>query len=448
MKTRRLGAAAVSAGLLLTLAACSDSSDPNASDGNGNGGDTVEVVIWDTGLLGKTTEDGKPDIDNSFLDQAAAMFQEENPNIHIKVVQQGGDITANGAEFQAASIAGNGPDMRVQYAGGPTLSYSDFFLDLSDVFDQATYDSITGWNTVRENYDSNGALLGLPYGAGSYFTVFYNKDMLTAAGLNPDNPPTTWEGLMANGKQILDTTGQTPFWVANLEGYVGAWVVGALLGGELGPTVSTDMYTGVIPVDNPSFVKVYQAWADFGASGLTNADAGEVSNGDSTAGFVQGKGAYYIVGSWENENMTKEFGDGVGTFFIPMLQGAKYPNTAAGGPNVAVSVTNYSKHQAEAEKFLQFLARPDVQDIYVKLNQIEASSNKNGDPSVITNPLLQEQAKQLANVDDVVYPFDNVMPSSVIDLFYKLNASVFLGGTSPEDAVQQLSDAFATAQAE
>ena len=26
---------------------------------------------------------------------------------------------------------------------------------------------------------------------------------------------------MANGQQILDTTGQVPFWVANLEGYVG-----------------------------------------------------------------------------------------------------------------------------------------------------------------------------------------------------------------------------------
>lgn len=444
MGIRKLGAAAVAAGLLVSLAACSSSADPDAS-GSADSGEKVKLVIWDTGLLGKTQEDGSADLENSFLDQAAALFEEENPNVEIEVVQQGGDITSNGAEFQAASIAGNGPDMRVQYAGGSTLSYADFFMDLSDVFPQETYDSMTGWNTVRADYDPDGALLAMPYGAGSYFTVFYNKEMLEAAGLDPDDHPTTWEELMENGQTILDETGQTPFWVANLEGYVGAWVVGALLGGELGPTVSTDMYTGNVPVDNEKFVKVYQAWADFGASGLVNADAGEVSNGESTAGFVQGKGAYYIVGSWENENMVNEFGDNVGTMFIPMLSGAEYSNTAAGGPNVAVSITNYSKHQTEAAEFLNFLARPEIQDIYVELNQVEASSNKNGDASVITNPLLQEQARQLATVDDIVYPFDNVMPSATIDLFYKLNASVFLGSTTPEDAVKQLSDSYASA---
>jgi hypothetical protein len=44
----------------------------------------------------------------------------------------------------------------------------------------------------------------------------------------------------------------------------------------------------------------------------------------------------------------------------------------------------------------------------------------------------------LQGVDEVAFPFDSFMPQSVIDLFYRLNSSTFLGTTSPEDAVAQL----------
>ena len=275
----------------------------------------------------------------------AVKFEEANPGVDITVVQQGGDITTNGAQFQAASIAGNGPDIRIQYAGGPTISFADFFTDLEPYLTPEIIDSMAGFNVNREGFKPDGRMLGMPYGAGNMFTVFANNEMLVAAGLDPAAPPQTWEELMANGQQILDTTGQVPFWVANLEGYVGAWVVSALAGGELGETIFTRMYTGEVPINDPAMVKVYEKWAEFGASGLTNPDAGQVSNGDSTAGFVQGKGAYYIVGSWENNNMIENFGDNVSTFFIPMLEGAAYPKMGAGGPEIALSITEYSEQQ-------------------------------------------------------------------------------------------------------
>ena len=429
MRMRKFAALVAAAGLAFTAAACgSDSTDGASTD------EQVELLVWDTGLLGRPAEEGG----QSFLDIAVERFQAEFPNITVKVVQQGGDISTNGAQFQAAAVAGTGPDIRIQYAGGPTLSFAEFFADHSDVFDADTFSNMSGWNTVRENYDPNGKLLGMPYGAGLYFNIFYNKQMLQDAGLNPDDHPETWDELLANARQIKERTGKNAFWMANLEGYVGAWFVGAMLGGELGETASLDMYRGTQALDSEAMLKVYQAWADLGASGLTNPDAGSVSNGESTAGFVQGKGAYYLVGSWENSNMATEFGDGVGTFYIPMLSGAQFPKAVAGGPAVSISITNYSTKQEAAKEFLRFLARPDIQDIYVQINQSEASNHKQSDPSVIQNALLQEQARQLVDFGPVVFPFDSVMPQSVIDLFYRLNASVFLGQTSPADAVAQL----------
>jgi ABC-type glycerol-3-phosphate transport system substrate-binding protein len=251
---------------------------------------------------------------------------------------------------------------------------------------------------------------------------------------------------MATGQDYKDATGNPPFFVANLEGYVGAWVVAALAGGEGGENTFTDMYSGAAPVDGDPMLKAYQAWAEFGSSGLTNPDAGELTNGESTAGFLKGISPYYIVGMWEDNNMVENFGDQVETFFIPVLDGAKYPVTATGGPSNALSITNYSKHQEEAKDFLRFLAQPELIDMYVSMTQIEASNSRSADPSVIESPLLQIQAQQLTEVPTKVYPFDNVMPQSVIDLFYRLNASVFLGTTTPEDAVAQLQAAYDAAQ--
>jgi ABC-type glycerol-3-phosphate transport system substrate-binding protein len=448
--TRRLAAVLLATGLAAAMAACSAEDGSQDADGAGDDssgeaaapGEPRELLIWDTGILGGALlENGEPDLDKSFLDWAAAEFETENPGVEVTTFQQGGDISSNAAQFQAASIAGDGPDIRIQYAGGPTLSFEQFFLDLSDTF-TTEFEDMSGWSTVRADYDPEGAVLGMPYGGGLYFVVFANNAVLDEAGLDPDDPPETWEEFLDNARVVEENTDKEGVWVANQEGYVGAWVVGALIGGELGEQASLDMYTGAAPVDSDAMVEVYQAWSDFGASELTNPDAGQLSNGDAVTGFVQGNAAYYLAGTWENQRMVDEFGDGVSWFFIPMLEGAEYPATAAGGPSIAVSITNYSENQDLAQDFLRFIATPEMQDEYVQRTIFsEASNHKEADPSVISNPLLQSQAEALPDIDNVVFPFDSVMPQSVIDLFYRVNASTFLNQVTPEDAASQLQDA-------
>jgi len=358
----------------------------------------------------------------------------------VFVVQQGGDITANTAQFQAASIAGNGPDVRIQFAGGPTISFGDFFTDVEPLVGTEVLDKLAGVNVNREGYDPAGRLLGMPYGAGNLFTVFQNHAVLEEAGLDPSNPPTSWEEMIENGQQVVDNTDKNGFWVANLEGYVGAWMISALVGGQLGESVFTQMYAGDVPVDDPAMVDAYQAFADWGAGGLINPDAGQVSNGESTAGFVNGSSAYYLVGSWENNNMLEAFGeDGVSSFFIPTLEGSDYPAMGAGGPEIAISITEYSENKELAAEFLKFLAQPENQDVFVELYQTQGSNHVDGDPSKIQSPLLRQQFEQLAlATDGVTFAFDSVMPAATIDLFYRVNAGVFLGSITPEDAVAQL----------
>lgn len=397
-----------------------------------------ELLIWDTGILGKDVSDD-PYADKAFLNQMVLEFEEANPGVSVTLVQQGGDISANAAQFQAAAIAGTGPDIRVQYAGGPTTSFAEFFEDLEPLIPAETLDAMAGQYVNREGFNSTGRLLGMTYGAGNLFVVFQNADVLKEAGIDPSVKPANWEALMANAKQVTDKTDKDGFYTGNLEGYPGAWFISNMVGGELGQTAFTDMFSGKIPVDDPAMIKAYQAYADWGASTVNNPDAAQAPAGGQ--GFVAGKAGYYLVGSWENNGMTDAFGaDGpVSSFFIPTLTGAKYSKIGSGGPEIALSITKASKNKALAAEFLKFIARPEHQDRFVEIYQTQGSNHKDGDPMKIKNPRLKEQFEQLAqSTDGVTFAFDSVMPQATIDLFYRVNSGVFSGAIKPADAVAQL----------
>lgn len=418
------------AALALTASLVGCSSSDEAASG--------ELLIWDTGILGKDVSDD-PYADKAFLNQMVLEFEEANPGVTVTLVQQGGDISANAASFQAAAIAGTGPDIRVQYAGGPTTSFAEFFEDLGPLIPAETLDAMAGQYVNREGFNSTGRLLGMTYGAGNLFVVFQNADVLKEAGIDPSVKPATWEALMANAKQVTDKTDKNGFYTGNLEGYPGAWFISNMVGGELGQTAFTDMYSGKISVDDPAMVKAYQAYADWGASTVNNPDAAQAPAGGQ--GFVAGKAGYYLVGSWENNGMTDAFGaDGpVSSFFIPTLTGAKYSKIGSGGPEIALSITKASKNKALAAEFLKFIARPEHQDRFVEIYQTQGSNHKDGDSSMIKNPRLKEQFEQLAqSTDGVTFAFDSVMPQATIDLFYRVNAGVFSGAIKPADAVAQL----------
>lgn len=436
MKLRKLAGVATAVALSATLVACAPAAEEETAGGEG---EVRELVIWDTGILGRTLETGDPYAENAFLNQMGVEFEAANPGVKVTIIQQGGDITANAAQFQAAMIAGTGPDIRVQYAGGPTTSFKDFFIDLEPYMTADMLSDMAGWHVNREGFKSDGALLGMPYGAGNLFVVFQNADILSEAGIDPTVRPESWEKLLANAEQVAAKTDKLGFYTGFLEGYPGAWFVTALVGGELGQTAFTDMYSGKYPVDHPSMLKAYEALAGWGKSSANNRDAAQI--GANGQGFFDGKAAYYLVGSWENNFVNEVFGeDGpVSSFYIPTLAASPFKKIGAGGPEIALSITNTSKNVDLAVEFLKFLARPEHQDRFVEIYQTQGSNHIAGDPSMIKNPLLKEQFEQLAeSTDGLTFAFDSVMPQATIDLFYRVNAGVFAGSITPADAVAQL----------
>ena len=394
----------------------------------------VTIKVWDPGLMSKLV-DGALDTKNSFLYKAKVAYEKMNPNVTIAVSVIDGGVSDT--QFKASSIAKNGPDIKIGFAGGNTLSFAPFLEPLDKYFSKSELASIKGTGTVRTGYNPTGPLLAMPYGAGSYFYVFYNKKVIADKNIDMKNPPKTWEAFLALAANMKGRGIETPIWETNLEGYTGAWVIASLVGGLLGPNAFYDMYTGKTKIDSAAMIKAYQGYQKLYTSGITNADATTVGQGDRLNGFLAGKGAMIIDGGWDNDPIFKSMGSNAGTFAIPQLAGSKYPKILAGGTNVAISVTKYSKNKAEAVKFIKYLMQAKTIDLYVKTTQTEPSNHVKANASVIVNPLLKAQAKDVAK-NPQVYPFDNIMPGPTNDLFYKLNASVALGQTTPADAVKQL----------
>ena len=201
----------------------------------------VTLKIWDPGLMGHLVN-GALDTKNSFIYKAKVAYEKLHPNVTINISEIDGGVSDT--QFKAASIAKNGPDIKIGFAGGNTLSFAPFLEPLDKYFSAAELALLKGTGTVREGYDPKGALLALPYGAVSYFYVFYDKQVMASSNIDMKNPPKTWEAFLALAKRLKSNGVAVPIWETNLEGYTGAWVIASLAGGILGPNAFYDMFTG------------------------------------------------------------------------------------------------------------------------------------------------------------------------------------------------------------
>jgi raffinose/stachyose/melibiose transport system substrate-binding protein len=405
----------------------------------------VELTFWDSLFFG--IEDQSTPKSQWFITQALEKFQAANPNITINHVEQSSDIATYDQVLQAANLARNGPDVLTHFAGGGILSYAKFLQPLDQYFTKAEMDQLTGWDSVREDFKADGPIVAVPYGAGSYFEVMYNTDLLGKAGIDPKTQewPTTWEDLLALGQKIKDA-GATPFVIGEQQGYTGAWVMATLVGGQIGTKGFFDMRSGALPINDPSMVNGYANYKLLYDRGLVNGGAGSLTNDEGQQRFLQGEGALFIQGGWFNKQAVAGFGDKVGNFPIPTLKGAPHAGAIAGGPNVSMAITNYSQKKDAAVTFLKFMLRPEIIDLYVAAGQVEPSNHKDANLDVIKNPLLRNQAEWLKK-RETIYPFDNIMPQAINDLFYRTNASVFTGRLTPQQGADQLQNEYAKTKA-
>jgi len=431
-----LAATVISGASLLTFSAAGASSK------------TTTITIWNDPLAAGS-EGVAPS--KSFLTKGVALFEKANPNIKVNIEQEPfAGSTGFNTLLQSSELAGTTPDIGQLYVGGQVIQNAKFLLPLNKVLGSSYINSLTGWQFVTQGYKTGGSIYAVPFGAGYYYTVFYNTKLFAKAGITGP-PPSTWTGLVTLAKK-LKAKGITPFEFGEKEGYFGAWTQDALISGLDGNTGVLNAYSGKQSLNSSLLIKPYTAWHGLFADGLTNSNAATLTYTTGVANFAAGKAAMTITGAYYDSQIVKGLGKNVGLFPVPVLAGSKYKKSLSGGPNNSYVIFKNSKHVADAVKLIKFLTSPAVQALSVnELGQLP--NNKSFAPNAAfkaAQPLLTELNTYI-NVDhySLFEAFDNVMPGSVDSYWYQTNNGVFSGSLSPSSAASsmqsQMSQYLATA---
>ncbi|MBB3456941.1 ABC-type glycerol-3-phosphate transport system substrate-binding protein [Rhizobium sp. BK313] len=301
-----------------------------------------EVVWW-------TPNWGQPR-----AEKLAADFQKANPGITIKLEI----TTSNGLpqRILTALQSGAAPDViEVQHPWVQGYAQSDLVLPLDDVIQDKD-----DYNKAAINYDTyDGKLYGIPYRI-ECVGVMYNLDDFKAAGLDPANPPQTWDQWADAAKKM--TTG----------GKFGMAITG---GGEVGNTItrllpliwmnggniiSDDGKTAV--VNSPEAVAAVKFYTDFYRNKYSPDSTLQNDGIANRQLFIAGKVSMYQTGQYDVAPIRQANAKiNLGAMATPHPEGKQTAGVIGGWSFV---IPKDAKNPDDAKKFLQFLNTSDNQGFF------------------------------------------------------------------------------------
>ncbi|REC95878.1 ABC transporter substrate-binding protein [Kushneria indalinina] len=294
--------------------------------------------------------------------------------------QQHADITINVRTVQfrdvvndlARAVAtGNGPD--VTYIDNPDMALfapRHLLLDLapyvrkSDIVD---IDRIFPGPLASVRFDDS--LYGLPRGSNT-LALYYNADMFEAAGLDPDQPPTTWEQLYQYAKALTDSSENVyglAFSAINSEEGTFQFLPWVQMGGGDYNNIAT-----------PGAKRALTLWTRLIEEGLASRDTLIRSQYESTGTFNAGNAAMAISGPWELPRMSEEADFNYRVAMLPVPEKkAKRASALGEGVNTILANTRYPK---EAFEFLEFM-HANMDRVWNEFGMLPASRVEVKDPN-------------------------------------------------------------------
>ncbi|WP_370416288.1 extracellular solute-binding protein [Streptomyces fradiae] len=226
-RSRRAGAAALVSALALTaLAACgtSSSSDDGGSEGSGS---TDPSAPLDPRTKVTLTIDCMPPAAKAAelkeWKEDVAAFNKLYPNVTIEGRSTPGQCLEP-PRFTAMLKAKSQPDVFYTYFTDlPQVLAEDGAADISAYVNDKTVPALADIDTdVLGSLKQDGKLYGLPT---SNYTMglLINRKLFTQAGLDPDNPPRTWDEVRAAAKKIAGLGGGIAGYGEYSAGNTGGW---------------------------------------------------------------------------------------------------------------------------------------------------------------------------------------------------------------------------------
>jgi raffinose/stachyose/melibiose transport system substrate-binding protein len=368
---RRAGAGALTLGVGSGfLAACGGGS-------SGGGGNASSLAAWWW---------GDPAAMPKWLNQSAAKFKNQK-DVSVDVTQQQTETLISA--FTAAAAAKQGPDIAAQWATQPVLAQA-WAGAVTPLDDFVPASERAHWRFTEENLYGGKTWAAPMYAVGAPFCL--NKKLFEQAGLDPANPPKTWDEFTTTC-QTLKSKGITPLAVGNKDTFGGRW---AFAFNAVQTLDSLDDLKAPLLGDASFADEKYSTWMTHFKglvdAGFYNDDAMSLDSLGGANVFKAGKAAM----AWNIETDVINWGAALGSenvvpFPYPKFANGKLAASYTGTQSTSYFITNWASDPKTAGEFLTFLHQPPQLESFYKLCGVLPADDR-FDASVITDPLRKALA--------------------------------------------------------
>lgn len=392
MKSSILRVAGVAGAIALAgalLAGCT-STPAEPADGK------VEITVGD---LPSTADEASR---TAFLDQVSK-FEEANPNITVKAVEDKYDPTTFAAQLAGGTLP---TGITVPLTEIQSLIARGQVKDLSSYYDSSDVLKALSPSTTA-SLTNDGKYFGVPTEAFT-LSLIVNRSVLTAAGLDPDNVDlSSWDAVQKAAKQVTDKTDAAGLLFMTKDN-LGGWLTTALtaaFGGQMQTQNSDGKWEST--VDGPAVEKALSylktlRWQDdsLGANMLLGFPDGGAAFSSGQYGIMVGVPGWYGVFVNNNGMPKDDFG------LFPLPQEADGLGSLGGGAVAIVRPDATDAQAAATVKWYESRYLAQFTDTATAKKLAEADKADGNPVPAVGLPLVSADKYQAYL--DAIKPFINV----------------------------------------
>ncbi|RQW08382.1 ABC transporter substrate-binding protein [Paenibacillus rhizophilus] len=292
------------------------------------------------------------------INKIATDFNASHPEIQVEAIYQGKyDESLN--KLKASLGSDSGPDlMQVYEIGSKFMIDSKMITPVQKFIDEDKFDLSSLEPNITRYYTIGGQLNAMPFNTSNPI-LYYNKDAFKAAGLDPENPPKTFEEFEAAAK-ALSKNGKPGAAIA-----IYGWFMEQLFanqnaeyvnGGNGRDTAATESLLA-----SDAGVKTLEWWKKM-VDEKAVANLGRDTD-DTDSAFAAGQVAMTLNSTAALRKMVDAVGGKfqVGTGFLPRPADAKEGGVVVGGASLYIMNNKPEEQQKAAWEFIKYVASPEVQ---------------------------------------------------------------------------------------
>jgi multiple sugar transport system substrate-binding protein len=284
-----------------------------------------------------------------------ALFQakvEEFQRLHPDITIEAESTTYDPQTFNAMLSGGTLPTtLQVPFINMPGLIEQGAVKDITALIDGDELLSSLNPNLRAVTEGADGNAYGVPV-SSSTFALIYNRSHYEAAGLDPDDPPTTWEELRENARILSEELGITGFTIPTTEN-TGGWSVTAVIYSHGATIEEVDGDDVTVDLTSEAAVDTLQLFHDLRFEDDAFGDNILLANKDVQTAFAAGTIGQYAGSAVVYRNLVTTYEQDPEEIGIaPLPQGPDGLGTLGGGN---ISIINPRATDAEAAAALEWI---------------------------------------------------------------------------------------------